>query len=74
DRCSAESLAIAARAQSWFVRLCVAANRVTDEAVLQPLAKDPHWIVRGAALESLAARAGQVVQVAEQRAAIEVKP
>jgi hypothetical protein len=63
DRCSVESLAIAARAQSWFVRLCVAANRVTDEAVLQPLAKDPHWIVRGAALESLAARA-----------AIEVKP
>jgi hypothetical protein len=42
--------------------------------VLQPLAKDPHWIVRGAALESLAARAGQVVQVAERRAAIEVKP
>lgn len=63
DRCSVESLTIAARAQSWFVRLCVAANRVADTAVLQPLAKDPHWIVRGAALESLAARA-----------AIEVKP
>ena len=63
DRCSVESLMIAARAQSWFVRLCVAANRVTDAAVLQPLANDPHWIVRGAALESLAARA-----------AIEVKP
>ena len=63
DQCSVESLMIAARAQSWFVRLCVAANRVTDAAVLQPLANDPHWIVRGAALESLAARA-----------AIEVKP
>ena len=74
DRCSVESLMIAARAQSWFVRLCVAANRVTDAAVLQPLANDPHWIVRGAALESLAARAGQAGQVAEQRAAIEVKP
>ena len=61
--CPPDRLVAAATNGNWMFRLSAAVNPLTPPAVRAVLREDVHWIVRGAALESLAARA-----------AIEVKP
>ena len=61
--CPPDRLVAAATNGNWMFRLSAAVNPLTPPAVRAVLREDVHWIVRGAALESLAARAG-----------IEVKP